>query len=46
MRHSLHAEGFGVRLENTIVVTEDGQRDLMADVPIEAGDIERLMRRR
>lgn len=42
----LKAEGFGVRLENTIVVTEDGQRDLMAGIPIEADEIERLMRRR
>jgi Xaa-Pro aminopeptidase len=39
----LPAEGFGVRLENTILVTEDGQTDLMADIPIEADDIERLM---
>jgi Xaa-Pro aminopeptidase len=39
-------EGFGVRLENTIVVTENGQLDLMADVPIEAGEIEALMKRR
>ena len=39
-------EGFGVRLENTIVVTENGQLDLMADVPIEAGEIEALMQRR
>ena len=42
----LPAEGFGVRLENTIVVTADGPLDLMADVPIEAGEIEDLMRRR
>lgn len=39
-------EGFGVRLENTIVVTETGQMDLMADVPIEADEIEALMRKR
>ena len=39
-------ENFGVRLENTILVTEDGQRDLMADIPIEAEEIEALMRRR
>ena len=39
-------EGFGIRLENTILVTEDGQRDLMADIPIEAGEIEALMPRR
>ncbi len=40
------AEGFGIRIENTIVVTENGQRDLMANVPIEAGEIEQLMKRR
>ena len=39
-------EGFGVRLENTILVTEDGQRDLMAGIPIEADEIEDLMNRR
>ncbi|HEY4415534.1 MAG TPA: Xaa-Pro aminopeptidase [Verrucomicrobiae bacterium] len=40
------AEGFGIRLENTIVVTETGQLDLMADIPIEADEIEALMNRR
>jgi len=39
-------EGFGIRLENTIVVTENGPLDLMADVPIEADEIEHLMNRR
>jgi len=38
-------EGFGVRLENDIVVTEDGPIDLMADIPIEADEIEALMNR-
>lgn len=41
----IREEGFGVRLENTIVVTEDGQLDLMADIPIEADEIEALMKR-
>jgi Xaa-Pro aminopeptidase len=36
-------EGFGVRIENTVLVTETGQLDLMADIPIEAGEIEALM---
>jgi len=36
-------EGFGIRLENTILVTESGQVDLMADIPIEADEIEALM---
>jgi Xaa-Pro aminopeptidase len=39
-------EGFAVRLENNIVVHEGGNVDLMADIPIEASDIEDLMRRR
>jgi Xaa-Pro aminopeptidase len=39
-------EGFGIRLENIILVTETGQRDLMADIPIEADEIEALMQRR
>jgi Xaa-Pro aminopeptidase len=38
-------EGFGVRIENTVLVTESGQRDLMADLPIEADEIEALMNR-
>jgi Xaa-Pro aminopeptidase len=39
-------EGFGVRLENNIVVTKKGPVDLMADIPVEADEIEQLMRRR
>ena len=42
----LKAEGFGVRLENTIVVTADGPLDLMADIPIEADAVEHLLNRR
>jgi Xaa-Pro aminopeptidase len=38
-------EGFGIRLENTILVTETGQVDLMANIPIEADEIEALMRK-
>ena len=38
-------EGFGVRLENTVLVTEDGQKDLMGHIPIEADEIEELMNR-
>jgi Xaa-Pro aminopeptidase len=36
-------EGFGIRLENDIVVSADGPIDLMADIPIEAEQIEELM---
>ena len=38
-------ENFGVRLENTVLVTADGQLDLMAHIPIEADEIEALMKR-
>lgn len=40
----IREEGFGIRLENTILVTESGQEDLMADIPIEAEEIEALLR--
>ncbi len=40
------AEGFAVRLENDVLLTDNGPVDLMADIPIEAGDIEQLMNRR
>ena len=36
-------EKMGVRLENNVLVTETGQIDLMAHIPIEADDIEALM---
>lgn len=39
-------EGFGVRLENTIAVTDHGPVDLMARIPIEAEEIESIMNRR
>ena len=38
-------EGFGIRLENNVLITETGQEDLIADIPIEADEIEKLMRR-
>lgn len=38
-------EGLAVRLENTVVVTEGEPLDLMADIPIEAEEIEALMNR-
>jgi Xaa-Pro aminopeptidase len=40
----LREEGFGVRLENDVLITENGTVDLMADIPIEAAEIESLMR--
>jgi Xaa-Pro aminopeptidase len=38
-------EKIGVRLENDILVTADGPVDLMADIPVEADELEALMRR-
>ena len=37
------AEGLGIRLENNILITENGNIDLMADIPLEADHIEALM---
>jgi Xaa-Pro aminopeptidase len=36
-------ENLGVRLENDIVVTDDGPRDLFVNIPMEADEIEALM---
>lgn len=36
-------ESTGIRIENDILITEDGNIDLMADIPIEAEEIEALM---
>ena len=38
-------EGFAVRLENDILVTDQGNIDLMADIPIETAEIEQIMSR-
>jgi Xaa-Pro aminopeptidase len=40
----IREEGIGIRLENDILVTRSGPVDLMEDIPLEADDIERLMR--
>lgn len=37
-------ENMGVRIENNVVITEDGVIDLMKNVPIEVEEIEELMR--
>ena len=39
----IKAEGIGVRLENDILITKNGPVDLMAEIPIKAGEIEDLM---
>lgn len=36
-------EGFGVRLENDILITKDGNVDLMGNIPIDADEIEAIM---
>ena len=36
-------EGLGIRLENNIVITKDGNIDLMKNIPLEADEIESLM---
>lgn len=36
-------EGFGVRLENNVVIKKNGFEDLMKNIPIEADEIEDLM---
>ena len=38
-------EGFGIRLEDDIVVTKDGPINLMAKIPIETDEIESIMSR-
>jgi Xaa-Pro aminopeptidase len=39
----LREEGFAVRLENNVLLTQHGPVDLMAEIPVEAEDIEALM---
>jgi Xaa-Pro aminopeptidase len=39
----INAESIGVRIENDILVTEQGPVDLMKNIPVEADEIEELM---
>lgn len=39
----IQEEGLGIRLENDIVIQENGYFDLMRDIPIETDEIEELM---
>ncbi len=39
----LPEEGFGVRLENDVLVTEKGPVDLTAGIPVEREEVERIM---
>ncbi|MEI6355647.1 MAG: aminopeptidase P family protein [Verrucomicrobiota bacterium] len=42
----IQEEGFAVRLENDILIKAGGNVDLMADIPLEADEIESLMAKR
>lgn len=42
----IREEKLAVRLENDVLVTEDGTQDLMMDIPLEAEEIESLMQKR
>lgn len=37
-------ENTGIRIEDTILVTEDGNKDLLSGIPLDINDIESLMR--
>ena len=39
----LPEEGFGIRLEDNIQITQDGPKNLMANIPIEIEEIEQMM---
>lgn len=39
----IQEEGLGIRIENDILITKNGNIDLMKDIPIEAEEIEELM---
>ncbi len=39
----IREENLGIRLENNILITEDGNEDLMASIPIDIDEIEDLM---
>ena len=39
----LPEEGFGIRLEDNIQITQDGPKNLMANIPIEIEEIEQIM---
>jgi Xaa-Pro aminopeptidase len=41
----ISAEKTGIRLENNILITRDGNEDLMKDIPLEPEEIEEMMRK-
>jgi Xaa-Pro aminopeptidase len=40
----IREEKLGIRIENNIVIDPEGNIDLMGNIPVEAGEIEELMR--
>ena len=42
----IREESLGIRLENDLLITRDGNEDLMATIPLEAEEIEELMNAR
>ncbi len=42
----IEEEQMGIRIENNLWITKNGNKDLMQHIPIEADDIERLMKRK
>ena len=40
----IEEEHMGVRIENNVWITKNGNKDLMSNIPVEADDIERLMK--
>ena len=42
----IREEGFGIRIENDILVTKKGTVDLMKNIPIEADEIESIMNKK
>ncbi len=39
----IREEGMGIRLENDVLITEDGAEDLMKDIPLEINEVANLM---
>jgi Xaa-Pro aminopeptidase len=42
----IQEEGIGIRIENDILITEKGNIDLMANIPVEVEEIEKLMKKK
>jgi Xaa-Pro aminopeptidase len=40
----INEENLGIRLENDILITKNGNEDLMKDIPLEIIEIENLMK--